>query len=332
MDKIVVLDFGSQYSHLICRRIREFSVYAELVPFDIPIDKLKAMNPKGVIFSGGPSSVYNDDSPRPDSKVFELSLPLLGICYGHQLIVDNFGGKVKRSNKEYGHSTLTIDSNTSLLGGVGDSLRAWMSHGDEAEKIPDNFKIIGHTERSQAAAIANEIKSIYGIQFHPEVVHTENGVKILKNFVLNICKAKQEWTMEGFIEKTVSEISKIEGDVLCGVSGGIDSTVAALLIHKAIGNRLKCVFVDNGLLRLDEEYEIEKMFKDNFAVNFTPIHAKKRFVDGLQGIADPEKKRKMIGEEFVRIFTEFAEKNGPFRWLAQGTLYPDVIESGVSKG
>jgi len=332
MDKIVVLDFGSQYSHLICRRIREFSVYAELVPFDISNDKLKQMNPKGIIFSGGPSSVYNKDSPRPDSKVFEMNLPLLGICYGHQLIVDNFGGRVKRSNKEYGHSTLTIDNNASLLGGVGDSLRAWMSHGDEAEKIPDNFKVIGHTERSHAAAIANESESIYGIQFHPEVVHTENGIRILKNFVLDICKAKQEWTMEGFIEKTVNDISKIDGNVLCGVSGGIDSTVAALLIHKAIGNRLKCVFVDNGLLRLNEEHEIEKMFKDNFAVNFTPINAKERFVDGLKGIIDPEKKRKIVGEEFVRIFTEFAEKNGPFKWLAQGTLYPDVIESGVSKG
>lgn len=332
MDKIIVLDFGSQYSHLICRRIREFSVYAELVPFDIPIDKLKAMNPKGVIFSGGPSSVYNKDSPRPNPTIFQMKLPLLGICYGHQLIVDNFGGKVKRSNKEYGHSNLTIDNNSNLLGGVGDSLRAWMSHGDEAEKIPDDFQIIGHTERSHAAAIANEKQSIYGIQFHPEVVHTENGIKILKNFVLNICGAKQEWTMEGFIEKSVSEISKIDGNVLCGVSGGIDSTVAALLIHKAIGNRLKCVFVDNGLLRLDEEHEIEKMFKENFVVNFTAINAKKRFLDKLIGVTDPEKKRKIVGEEFVRIFTEFAEENGPFKWLAQGTLYPDVIESGVSKG
>jgi len=332
MDKIIVLDFGSQYSHLICRRIREFSVYAELVPFDISFDKLREMNPKGIIFSGGPSSVYNKDSPRPDSKVFQLDLPLLGICYGHQLIVDNFGGKVKRANKEYGHSTLTIDNKSNLLTGVGDSLRAWMSHGDEAEKIPDKFKIIGHTERSHAAAIANEDQSIYGIQFHPEVVHTENGVKILKNFVLDICGAKQEWTMEGFVEKTVKDISSLDGNVLCGVSGGIDSTVAALLIHRAIGNRLKCVFVDNGLLRLNEEHEIEKMFKDNFAVNFTAINAKKRFLERLDGITDPEQKRKIVGEEFVRIFTEFAEKSGPFKWLAQGTLYPDVIESGVSKG
>ncbi len=332
MDRIVVLDFGSQYSHLICRRIREFSVYAELVPYDISVDKLRELNPKGVIFSGGPSSVYNTDAPKPDSAIFQMKLPLLGICYGHQLIVDNFGGKVKRANKEYGHSVLTIDNNSDLLGGVGDSLRAWMSHGDEAETIPDNFQIIGHTERSQAAAIANKQESVYGIQFHPEVVHTERGVQILKNFVLNICHAKQDWTMESFVEKTVSDISKIDGNVLCGVSGGIDSTVAALLIHKAIGDRLKCVFVDNGLLRLDEEYEIEKMFKDNFSVNFTAINAKRQFLDKLKGVADPEKKRKIVGEEFVKIFTEFAEKNGPFKWLAQGTLYPDVIESGVSKG
>jgi GMP synthase (glutamine-hydrolysing) len=211
-------------------------------------------------------------------------------------------------------------------------MRAWMSHGDEAEKIPDNFEIIGHTERSRAAAIASKQQPIYGIQFHPEVVHTENGVQILKNFVLNICGAKQEWTMEGFVEKTVSELSKIDGNVLCGVSGGIDSTVAALLIHRAIGERLRCVFVDNGLLRLNEEKEIEKMFQENFAVNFTAIDAKKQFLDKLKGITDPEEKRKIVGEEFVRIFTEFAKKNGPFTWLAQGTLYPDVIESGVSKG
>ncbi|MEM3170476.1 MAG: glutamine-hydrolyzing GMP synthase [Candidatus Nitrosotenuis sp.] len=332
MDKIIVLDFGSQYSHLICRRIREFSVFAELVPYDITFEKLREMNPRGIIFSGGPSSVYNKDAPRPDPKIFEMKLPILGICYGHQLIVDNFGGRVKRANKEYGHSVLTIDNGADLLGGIGNSVRAWMSHGDEAEKIPSGFEIIGHTERSQAAAIANKQQSIYGIQFHPEVVHTENGIQILKNFVLNICKASQDWTMESFIERTISEIAKIDGNVLCGVSGGIDSTVAALLIHKAIGNRLKCVFVDNGLLRLGEEHEIEKMFKDNFAVNFTAINAKKQFLDKLRGVTDPERKRKIVGEEFVRIFTEFAQKNGPFKWLAQGTLYPDVIESGVSKG
>ncbi len=332
MDRIVVLDFGSQYSHLICRRIREFSVYAELVPFDISFEELQKLNPKGIIFSGGPSSVYSSDAPVPESRIFEMNLPLLGICYGHQLIVNKYGGKVKRANKEYGSSILTIDNNKDLLSDVGESVRAWMSHGDEAEEIPPGFQVIGHTEGAKAAAIASEEKSIYGIQFHPEVVHTEQGTEILKNFVLKVCKAEPSWTMEGFIDSAVEKISKIEGNVLCGVSGGIDSTVAALLIHKAIGDRLKCVFVNNGLLRLNEETEIEEMFKENFKVNFTTVNAADEFIGKLKGVADPEKKRMIVGEEFVRVFTEFAEKNGPFKWLAQGTLYPDVIESGVSKG
>ena len=252
MDKIVVLDFGSQYSHLICRRIREFSVYSELVSFDISLEELKKLNPKGIIFSGGPASVYNNYSPKPKTGIFDTGLPVLGICYGHQLIVNNFGGRVKRANKEYGSSSLTVDDDSDLLSGIGKSIRAWMSHGDAAEKIPNGFDIIGHTESSSAAAIVNRQKLIYGIQFHPEVVHTEKGTEILKNFVLNICKAKQDWTIENFVETAVTEISKIDDNVLCGISGGVDSTVTALLIQKAIGNRLKCVFVDNGLLRLNE--------------------------------------------------------------------------------
>jgi GMP synthase (glutamine-hydrolysing) len=332
MDKIVVLDFGSQYSHLICRRIREFSVYAELVPFDISYEELQKHNPKGIIFSGGPSSVYDSDAPVPENKIFDMNLPLLGICYGHQLIVNKYGGKIKRANKEYGSSLLTIDNDKDLLSGIGESVRAWMSHGDEAEEIPPGFQVIGHTESAKAAAIASEEKSIYGIQFHPEVMHTEQGTEILKNFVLKVCGAKQDWTMESFIDTTVEKISKIEGNVLCGVSGGIDSTVAALIIHKAIGDRLKCVFVNNGLLRLNEEIEIEEMFKDNFNVNFSAVNAADEFLGKLKGVTDPEKKRKIVGEEFIRVFTEFSEKNGPFKWLAQGTLYPDVIESGVSKG
>jgi GMP synthase (glutamine-hydrolysing) len=332
MDKIVVLDFGSQYSHLICRRIREFSVYAELVPFDITLEELKKHNPKGIIFSGGPSSVYNSDAPIPEDRIFDMKLPLLGICYGHQLIVNKYGGKVKRANKEYGSSLLTIDDDENLLNGVGESVRAWMSHGDEAEEIPPGFKVIGHTESAKSAAIASTENSIYGIQFHPEVVHTEQGIEILKNFVLKVCGAKQDWTMKGFIESEVEKISKIDGNVLCGVSGGIDSTVAALLIHKAIGNRLKCIFVNNGLLRLNEEKEIDEMFKNNFKLNFSLVDAAESFLNKLKGVEDPERKRKIVGEEFISVFTEFAEKNGPFKWLAQGTLYPDVIESGVSKG
>ncbi len=332
MDKIVVLDFGSQYSHLICRRIREFAVYCELVSFDISADELKKHNPKGIIFSGGPSSVYDSNAPIPETEVFNMNIPILGICYGHQLIVNNFGGKIKRVNKEYGSSLLSIDNDQDLLSGIGESIRAWMSHGDEAEEVPSGFEIIGHTQSAKAAAIAAKDKAVYGIQFHPEVMHTEQGNEILKNFVLKICGAKQDWTMEAFIESTVENLSKIEGNVLCGVSGGIDSTVAALLIHKAIGNRLQCVFVDNGLLRLNEEAEVEEMFRNNFKVNFTSIYAAERFLEKLKGVTDPEQKRMIVGEEFIRIFTEFAEKNGSFRWLAQGTLYPDVIESGVSKG
>ena len=228
MDKIIVLDFGSQYSHLICRRIREFSVYAELVPFDISMEDLKQKKPKGIILSGGPASVYNSDAPLPQKEIFDAGLPLLGICYGHQLIVNKFGGKVKRANKEYGSSVLMMDDESKLFDGIGSTIRAWMSHGDEAEEIPDSFEIIGHTENAHAAAIANKSKTVFGIQFHPEVIHTEQGANILKNFVLNVCQAKQDWTMEGLVEKTVDEISKIDGNVLCGVSGGIDSTVAAL--------------------------------------------------------------------------------------------------------
>ena len=332
MDKIVVLDFGSQYSHLICRRIRDFSVYAELVPFDISLENLAKLNPKGIIFSGGPSSVYDPDAPIPDKKIFQLNVPILGICYGHQIIVNNFGGKIKRANKEYGSSVLTIDSNSDILNGIGDSVRAWMSHGDEAEDVPEGFEIIGHTESSRSAAIANKQKTVFGIQFHPEVVHTEKGTDILKNFVLDVCYANPDWTMEKFVENAVENISKVEGNVLCGVSGGIDSTVTALLIHKAIGNRLKCVFVDNGLLRLNEAEEIENMFKNNFEVDFTKIDGQEQFLSKLNGIIDPEEKRKIVGKEFGNIFTKFSKENGQFTWLAQGTLYPDVIESGVSKG
>jgi len=332
MDKIVVLDFGSQYSHLICRRIRDFSVYAELVPFDISLENLTKLNPKGIIFSGGPSSVYDPDAPIPDKKIFQLNVPILGICYGHQIIVNNFGGKIKRANKEYGSSVLTIDSNSDILNGIGDSVRAWMSHGDEAEDVPEGFEIIGHTESSRSAAIANKQKTVFGIQFHPEVVHTEKGTDILKNFVLDVCYANPDWTMEKFVENAVENISKVEGNVLCGVSGGIDSTVTALLIHKAIGNRLKCVFVDNGLLRLNEAEEIENMFKNNFEVDFTKIDGQEQFLSKLNGVIDPEEKRKIVGKEFGNIFTKFSKENGQFTWLAQGTLYPDVIESGVSKG
>ena len=223
-----------------------------------------------------------------------------------------------------------MDKNSALLDGIGESIRAWMSHGDEAEEIPTNFEVIGHTENSHAAAIANTDRTVFGIQFQPEVVHTERGTDILKNFVLNVCKAKQEWTMEGFVDKTVKEISEIDGNVLCGVSGGIDSTVAALLFHKAVGCRLTGVFVDNGLLRLNESEEIEDMFKNNFELNFHRIDASEQFLSKLKGVTDPEQKRKIVGEEFIQVFTDFAKQKGPFKWLAQGTLYPCLLSTSPS--
>ncbi len=330
MDKIAVLDFGSQYSHLICRRIRDFAVYAELLPYGTPIDKIKDLSPKGLIFSGGPASVYEQNAPKPDFDVFDMGIPILGICYGHQLVVEKHGGSIKRANKEYGASTLNMQRN-SIFDGLGGQITAWMSHGDEAEKIPSGFKVIGSTENSAAAAIVSESKPVFGLQFHPEVAHTEQGSKILENFVVNICGAKKEWTMDSFVKTSIEQISSIKGDILCGVSGGIDSTVAALLMHKAVGERLKCVFIDNGLLRRGEAEQVQKMFVENFGVNFTFIDAAEKFLQKLCGKTDPEEKRKIIGEAFVEEFSNYA-KNGNFEWLAQGTLYPDIIESGVSKG
>ncbi|MEM2759528.1 MAG: glutamine-hydrolyzing GMP synthase [Nitrososphaerales archaeon] len=334
MDKIVVLDFGSQYTHLICRRIREFKVYAELVPYNISADELKSMEPKGIIFSGGPASVYEENAPICDRKIFDFNLPILGICYGHQMLVHSFGGKVRRANREYGSADLIIDDSTDLFSGLDSKMRCWMSHGDAADQLPAGFKAIAHTSNSFAAAIADKDRKFFGIQFHPEVVHTERGMEVLKNFVLKVCKAKPEWDMKNFIERTVEQIREKVGDetVLCAASGGIDSTVTALIMHKAVGDRLRCVFVNHGLLREGEEEEVVKMFKHYFGIRLIYVDAEERFLRKLQGVTDPERKRLIIGEEFARIFEEVARENGPFQWLAQGTLYPDVIESGISKG
>lgn len=333
MDKIVVLDFGSQYAHLICRRIREFKVYAELLPHDISLEELKE-EVKGIIFSGGPASVYEENAPMCDKRILEGNFPVLGICYGLQTIVHSLGGKVRKTRREYGSADLMIDDPSDLFNGVNSVMRCWMSHGDAADKLPAGFKVIAHTNNSFAAAIANKERNLYGIQFHPEVAHTERGVEILKNFVLKICKANQEWDMKNFRDKTVEEIKEkvAKETVLCATSGGIDSTVTALIIHKAIGDKLCCVFVNHGLLREGEEEEVVKMFKDNLGIRLIYIDAEERFLQRLKTVTDPERKRLVIGEEFGRIFEEVAKGNGPFQWLAQGTLYPDVIESGVSKG
>jgi GMP synthase (glutamine-hydrolysing) len=335
MDSIVVLDFGSQYSHLICRRIREENVFCELLPYNSPIADIKKLNPKGIILSGGPSSVYSKGSPKPDKAVFKSGVPILGICYGHQLLVNEFDGKIKRaSRREYGYADLFIDDSSDLFKGIGSKLKCWMSHADAAEDIPEGFKVLAHTESSSSAAIANKQKGFYGIQFHPEVTHTEYGGRILKNFSHYISKAKPEWNMENFVSSSITEIKEhVKNEmVLCAVSGGVDSTTLAVLLDKAISENLTCVFVDNGLLRKDENLFVPAVLGDKLGLNLISLDRREQFLSKLRGIEDPEKKRRIVGEEFAKVFLEFNKSQGPFQWLAQGTLYPDVIESGVSKG
>lgn len=276
MDKIVVLDFGSQYSHLICRRIREANVYCELLPYNTSAKVIEELDPKGIIFSGGPASVYAKDAPRPSKEVLKMGRPILGICYGHQVLVDSFGGRVKRANsREYGLAGLVIDDSSDLFKSLGSRINCWMSHGDAAEKIPEGFKVLGHTENSFSAAIGNKEKKMYGIQFHPEVVHTEQGTQILKNFAQTISGAKADWDMESFIESTVKDIRKKVGKekVLAAVSGGIDSTTVAALMHRAIGDNLRCLFINHGLLRQGEEEEVVRLFKDQLGIEIIYVNA-----------------------------------------------------------
>lgn len=327
-----MLDFGSQYAHLICRRVREQGVYAELLPYNIDADTLAGMSPKGIIFSGGPASVYEDDAPLCDKRILTLGIPILGICYGHQMLVHMLGGVVKRAKREYGSSELIIDDGRDLFTGIKPRIRCWMSHGDAAERLPEGFEVIAHTESSFAAAVAYRARKIYGLQFHPEVAHTEHGSDILRNFAVGICNARQEWSMSNFVDSAVGDIrGKVkDGErVLAAVSGGIDSTVTALLVHKAIGDRLTCIFINHGLLREGEEDEVLDMFN---LLGIRPIYidASERFLTRLKDVEDPEAKRLIIGEEFARVFEDAVREHGPFHWLAQGTLYPDVIESGVS--
>jgi GMP synthase (glutamine-hydrolysing) len=335
MDKIIVLDFGSQYSHLICRRIREANVFCELYPYNLTAEQIKQISPRGIVFSGGPASVYTNTSPKPDKKIFELGIPILGICYGHQIIVDNFKGKVKRSTtREYGKAVLTIDDKSDLFKNFDGSINCWMSHGDTAESIPIGFKILAHTESSFSAAIGNQEKKFYGIQFHPEVIHTERGFDILKNFSIHISKAKPEWNITSFIESSIRDIKEKVGNdkILCAVSGGIDSTTVAVLLNRAVHDNLQCVFVNHGLLRYDEESLVMKLLTE-IGLNVLYLDASERFLTKLKGITDPEEKRKIIGREFINVFQEEVKnEKEQFQWLAQGTLYPDVIESGISIG
>ncbi|MAM42243.1 MAG: glutamine-hydrolyzing GMP synthase [Thaumarchaeota archaeon] len=331
-ENIVVLDFGGQYSHLITRRIRDLSVYAELLPYDTPSHEIELLNPSGIILTGGPSSVYDDNSPKPDSKIFDLNIPILGICYGLQIIVDAMGGSINRTNKrEYGKATLSILSDQKLFYGIDSTTDVWMSHGDATKILPDNFKSIASTDNSPYAAICSN--NLYGVQFHPEVTHTLDGTKILKNFIYEICGCKGLWTMDSFVESSINKIkSKVGNDsVLCALSGGVDSSTVALLLHKAIGDRLTCVFVDHGLLRKNEANHVLKIF-DKLKIKIIFYNESDRFLNLLSDVTDPEIRRKLIGREFIKVFEEISNQNGSFKWLAQGTLYPDVIESASTSG
>lgn len=358
-EKILVLDFGSQYTQLIARRVRENKVYSEIVPFNASIDSIREFSPKGIILSGGPSRVSVKGAPFPDSAIFDLGVPVLGICYGMQLMAQCLGGKVGRAVKrEYGRAELVIDDNSDLFKGIrsgaggrgsGDmgtsisravtpdsKLRnvVWMSHGDRIQKSPEGFIPIAHTNNSPIAAMADRDRKFYALQFHPEVVHTEHGKEILKNFIFDICGCKPKWTMKSFVDTTTKEIKERVGNdrVVCAISGGVDSAVTAVLMHKAVQKQLTCIFVDNGVLRKGEAEKVERTLKKHFHVDITCVDASARFLNKLKGVTDPERKRKIIGNEFIRIFQEEAKKIRGVKYLAQGTLYPDVIESTSFKG
>ncbi|MBF0478789.1 MAG: glutamine-hydrolyzing GMP synthase [Candidatus Omnitrophica bacterium] len=334
-DLIIVLDFGSQYTQLIARRIREAKVYSKIVPYTITVDEIKEMQPKGIILSGGPMSVYDQGAPIPQKGLFELGIPVLGICYGMQVISHIFGGKVQGSKeREFGRAELFVDSNLDLFANLPTNMTCWMSHSDEIKVMPKGFMKIAHTLNAEVAAIANRSKKIYGVQFHPEVIHTQRGAQILSNFANSICGCLPRWTMDKFIDNAIRLIKEQvkDGKVVLGLSGGVDSSVAAILLHKAIGNRLYCIFVDNGLLRKDEASKVQKTFKTNFNMNMSTVNAETNFLKRLKGVTDPEEKRKIIGDEFINVFTEKANKIKNVKFLAQGTLYPDVIESISPKG
>ncbi len=332
---VVVLDFGAQYSKLIARRVREANVYSLILPYSISAEDLKAHDPSGIIFSGGPASVHAAGAPKPDPAIFELGVPILGICYGVQLLADMLGGKVEAANeREYGIAHLTHDDPTGFLADIDEQAQVWMSHGDKITLLPAGFKAIGHTENSPFAAIADAENRRYGVQFHPEVVHTPQGARMLSNFVHNVCECDTSWDMGSFVDLALEQIREQVGDrkVLCGLSGGVDSSVAAALIHKAIGDNLTCVFVNNGLLRKGEADLVQHVFRDNFHINLDYVDAEDLFLDALEGITEPEQKRKIIGNLFVEVFEKEATRLGHMDFLAQGTLYPDVIESISATG
>jgi GMP synthase (glutamine-hydrolysing) len=332
---ILIIDFGSQYNQLIARRVREHQVYCQIEPPEIGIGKIRALRPEGIILSGGPASIYEAHSPRVDKEIFDLGVPVMGICYGLQFMIDALGGEVIRSEKrEYGFAELIVGKAGAILAGVEKRTRCWMSHGDRIGRLPAGFRITASTENTEAAAAEDANRRLYGLQFHPEVVHTAEGKKMLANFLFGVCGCQKSWTMKSFVREATEEIRATVGDkrVVLGLSGGVDSSVAAVLIHRAIGRQLTCVFVDNGLLRLDEGDKVRALFAKHFQMNFRFVRARKAFLTGLKGVTDPERKRKIIGRIFIEVFDREARKIKGADFLAQGTLYPDLIESRSAFG
>ncbi|MBE1277102.1 glutamine-hydrolyzing GMP synthase [Enterovibrio baiacu] len=333
-QRILILDFGSQYTQLVARRVREIGVYCELWSWDVDEADIREFNPDGIILSGGPESVTEANSPRAPQYVFDSGVPVFGVCYGMQTMAEQLGGKVAGSDeREFGYAAVQVTGDSALFADLETTQDVWMSHGDKVVEIPSDFVKIAQTDTCPYAAMANEEKKYYGVQFHPEVTHTKNGLKMLENFVLNVCGCERLWTAESIIEDAVARIKEQVGDdeVILGLSGGVDSSVVAMLAHRAIGNKLTCVFVDNGLLRLNEGQQVMEMFGDQFGLNIIKVDAEERFLNALEGISDPEAKRKKIGHVFVDVFDEESKKLSNAKWLAQGTIYPDVIESAASK-
>ncbi len=332
-ETVIIVDFGGQYAQLIARRVRECGVYCEILPYTKSAEEILSHDPKGIILSGGPSSVNAEGAPKMDKAVFNAGIPVLGICYGMQLMCNELGGRVARPEKhEYGHTVFYRDGSCPLFEGVSEKNAVWMSHGDSVAEMPAGFGLAGHTDLTPTAAVADEARRLYGVQFHPEVVHTEEGTQMLKNFLFSVCRCEGGWSMGSYIDIAVAQIREKVGNhkVICALSGGVDSSVAAVLVHKAIGDQLTCVFVDHGFLRLGEAEQVVETFKHKFHMNLIHVDASEHFMSLLKGVTEPEKKRKIIGAEFIHTFQEEADKLDDVKFLVQGTLYPDVVESGTA--